>query len=191
MNPQLSRSHHTGRPRQRLYASLLALGASILLFRTIAMVAKGSMTVLMPWVSSLLVAESVLDVTTLLASVRCWMAGAERYPRTSAGCLGRHPARGSGAHFRPRTYWSVDRLRCAAGTSGPARRTLDVGRSVFRGGTLGARCCRRFDQLDVSTSAAAAARRGLRRMNHVFRKAHEVTALTWARFGQRNGKPCC
>lgn len=56
--------------RQRLYASLVILGACILLFRTVLMMAQGAMAVLVAWVSGLLMAEFVLDVTTLAGSVR-------------------------------------------------------------------------------------------------------------------------
>jgi len=59
--------------RSRLYSSLLALGACILLARTVVMLAQGALMVLVPWVSSLLLAESLLDVTTLLGSVRWWV----------------------------------------------------------------------------------------------------------------------
>lgn len=68
-------------PRQRLYASLVGLGICTLLFRTVVMLTDGSLTVLATWVSALLVAECVLDVTTFLASVRWWITGAERHAR--------------------------------------------------------------------------------------------------------------
>jgi hypothetical protein len=57
----------------RLYASLLALGASVLLARTVVMLAQGAMKVLVPWVSSLLLAECLLDITTLVGSVWWWV----------------------------------------------------------------------------------------------------------------------
>jgi hypothetical protein len=58
--------------RQRLYASLLALGACILLFRTTTMLVQGNLKVLMLWVSILLFAEMLLDVSCLLGSGRWW-----------------------------------------------------------------------------------------------------------------------
>ncbi len=64
--------------RQRLYASLLALGATILLFRTLMMLTQGALSVLVIWVSGLLILELVLDVTTLLGAVRWWMTSAQK-----------------------------------------------------------------------------------------------------------------
>lgn len=61
--------------RQRTYAKLVGLGICILLFRTIAMLADGSLTVLMPWVSALLVLEFLLDVGTVLGSIWWWVGG--------------------------------------------------------------------------------------------------------------------
>lgn len=60
--------------KQRIYASLLALGACILLFRTIAMISGGSLAILVLWVSVLLIAELLMDASCLLASVRWWIA---------------------------------------------------------------------------------------------------------------------
>jgi hypothetical protein len=83
--------------RQRLYASLIILGACILLFRTVMMLAQGAMTVLVPWVSALLLAECLLDVTTVLGSVRWWVTRAEghaRFPlRTCAAAVILHAVR--------------------------------------------------------------------------------------------------
>ena len=83
--------------RQRLYASLLILGTCVLLFLTVMMLAQGSMTVLVLWVSGLLVAECVLDVTTLLGSLRWWVTRAEghaRFPlRTGAAAVILHAVR--------------------------------------------------------------------------------------------------
>ena len=59
--------------RQRFYATLLALGACILLYRTITMVVQGSLSVLALWVSVLLVAELLVDLSCLLASVHWWI----------------------------------------------------------------------------------------------------------------------
>ena len=59
--------------RQRLYATLLTLGASILLYRTITMLVEGSLNVLVLWVSVLLFAELLLDLCCLLSSVWWWI----------------------------------------------------------------------------------------------------------------------
>lgn len=68
--------------RQRMYAALLALGACVLLFRSVTMLAaEGAVGVLMPWVFGLLVAELSVDVATLLGSVRWWLSGTEGHAR--------------------------------------------------------------------------------------------------------------
>ena len=59
--------------RQRIYASLLALGAGILLYRTITMIVQGSLSVLVLWVSILLIAELLLDLSCLMGSIRWWL----------------------------------------------------------------------------------------------------------------------
>ena len=55
--------------KQRLYAALVALGASILLYRTIMMLFQGAVGVLVFWVSVLLIAEFLLDLGCLITSV--------------------------------------------------------------------------------------------------------------------------
>lgn len=60
--------------RQRIYASLLALGASILLYRTITMISQGALDILVVWVSILLITELLLDLSCLLSSVRWWIS---------------------------------------------------------------------------------------------------------------------
>ena len=64
-------------PKQRIYASLLALGACVLLFRIIAMLSEGSLDILALWVSVLLIAELLIDAGCLLSSVRWWIANDE------------------------------------------------------------------------------------------------------------------
>lgn len=59
---------------QRIYASLLALGACVLLSRTIAMIAGGSLDILVLWVSVLVIAELLIDAGCLLSSIRWWIA---------------------------------------------------------------------------------------------------------------------
>ncbi|UCF71160.1 MAG: hypothetical protein JSW49_02460 [candidate division WOR-3 bacterium] len=61
--------------KQRLYASLLILGACILLIRTILMVFGGSLDVLVLWVSVLLFLEMLIDSGWLLSSVRWLVSG--------------------------------------------------------------------------------------------------------------------
>jgi hypothetical protein len=68
--------------KQRFYASLLILGACILLFRTIMMLFQGALEVLVLWVSALLIAELVLDAACLGSSIRWWIADDKEYDRT-------------------------------------------------------------------------------------------------------------
>jgi hypothetical protein len=60
--------------KQRLYASLLMLGACILLFRTIRMISQGALGVLVFTVAGLLVAELLVDALCLLSSLRWLLA---------------------------------------------------------------------------------------------------------------------
>jgi hypothetical protein len=60
--------------KQRIYASLLALGSCVLLFRTIVMISEGLLDILALWVSILLIAELLIDVGCLFASIRWWIA---------------------------------------------------------------------------------------------------------------------
>lgn len=63
---------NVNRGRERTWAALLALGACILIFRTVAMMVGGAFGVLVGWVAALLVAEFLIDVATLVASLR-WL----------------------------------------------------------------------------------------------------------------------
>ena len=60
--------------RQRLYACLLLIGASILLSRTIIMIIQGNLRILVPWVSFLLVAELLIDLSCAVFSVIWWIS---------------------------------------------------------------------------------------------------------------------
>ena len=60
--------------RQRIYASLLALGAGFLLYRTITMISQGALNIFVLWVSILLIAELMLDLSCLLSSMRWWIS---------------------------------------------------------------------------------------------------------------------
>ena len=55
--------------KQRLYAFLLALGAAILLFRTVLMLAQGYLSVLVWWASGLLILEFLIDLSCLTGSL--------------------------------------------------------------------------------------------------------------------------
>ena len=83
--------------RQRLYATLLFLGACFLFFRTILMIIQDAMVWMVPWVAVLLLAESVLDATILLGAVRWWITCDEehaRFPlRTTAAAVFLHAVR--------------------------------------------------------------------------------------------------
>ena len=62
-------------PRQRLYALLFMLGASILLFRTIRMmIVEQAFEILVPWVIALLLAEFLLDLGWFIASVNWFIS---------------------------------------------------------------------------------------------------------------------
>jgi len=63
--------------RQRLYATLVFLGAGFLFFRTIVMMTQGALGWMVPWVAALLLAESVLDATIVVGAVRWWQTQAE------------------------------------------------------------------------------------------------------------------
>lgn len=60
--------------RQRIYASLLALGASILLYRTITMLSQGAMNILVLWVSIILIVEMVIDLSCFLTTIPWWIS---------------------------------------------------------------------------------------------------------------------
>ena len=59
--------------RQRIYASLLAMGAGFLLYRTITMISQGALDILVWWVSILLIAELLLDLSCLLTCIYWWI----------------------------------------------------------------------------------------------------------------------
>lgn len=58
--------------------SLLIGGASILLYRTVALLSAGATKVLKRWVVGLTIAEMIVDVTTIAQSARAWCT---RHPR--------------------------------------------------------------------------------------------------------------
>jgi len=52
--------------KHQLYAILLFIGAGLLLYRTLAMIAGGAIDVLVPWVSALLMFELIIDSISLV-----------------------------------------------------------------------------------------------------------------------------
>ena len=64
-------------PRQRLYASLLILGACILIYSTIRLIIEGSLGILVPWVSVLIIAELLIDLTCLVWSIKWYKSNDE------------------------------------------------------------------------------------------------------------------
>lgn len=56
--------------KQRMYAGLLFLGACILIYRTVTMMVHGDLRILTPWVSVLLIAEFLVDLTCAIFCVR-------------------------------------------------------------------------------------------------------------------------
>ena len=62
------------RSKQRLYASLLLLGACILLFRTTTMIVQGYLGIFVFWVSVLLIAELLIDLGCAVFSVVWWIS---------------------------------------------------------------------------------------------------------------------
>jgi hypothetical protein len=63
--------------KYRIYASLLILGSSILLFRTIYMISEGAFHILMLWVFVLLLAELLIDLGCLISSIDWWISNDE------------------------------------------------------------------------------------------------------------------
>jgi hypothetical protein len=60
---------------QRIYASLLTLGAGILLFRTLRMMlVEDAFELLVSWVIVLLVAEFLIDLSCVVGAIRWFMA---------------------------------------------------------------------------------------------------------------------
>ena len=83
--------------RQRLFATLVFLGAGFLFFRTIMMMTQGALVWMVPWVAGLLLAESVLDATIVAGAVRWWATQAKEHAsfplRTTAAAVFLHAVR--------------------------------------------------------------------------------------------------
>jgi hypothetical protein len=60
--------------RQRIYATLLALGACILLNLTIIMISQGTLEILAIWVSILLFVEMLIDLSCFLTTIPWWIS---------------------------------------------------------------------------------------------------------------------
>ena len=73
--------------RRRIYASLLALGAGILVYRSITLVSLGALYFNELWVSILLITEMLIDFGCLLSSIRWWISN-DRAKATIALRLG-------------------------------------------------------------------------------------------------------
>lgn len=55
--------------KQRIYASLIILGAGILLFRTLTMLFQGAFNILVLWVFILLIVEMILDAACIITAI--------------------------------------------------------------------------------------------------------------------------
>lgn len=74
--------------KQRIYAFLLILGASILLFRTVRMMfIENAFEILVLWVSLLLIAEFLVDISCIGSSLR-WLISNDELKATLALQLG-------------------------------------------------------------------------------------------------------
>jgi hypothetical protein len=67
--------------KQRIYASLMALMAGILLYRTILMISQGALHTLVPWVAFLLVVELLVDLSCLVGAIFWWIKNDKKYDR--------------------------------------------------------------------------------------------------------------
>ncbi len=67
--------------RQRLYASLLILGAGVLLYRTLTMISQGAFEILAFWVYALIVVEMVIDLACLLSAAKWWFTKSKNQAR--------------------------------------------------------------------------------------------------------------
>lgn len=55
--------------KHRIYALILMLGASILIYRTVTMIVQGALGVLVLWVGALLIAELIIDLSCFLTAL--------------------------------------------------------------------------------------------------------------------------
>lgn len=59
---------------QRMYASLLALGACILIYRTVTLIAQGALNIFALWVSILLFVEMLIDISCFFTTIPWWIS---------------------------------------------------------------------------------------------------------------------
>lgn len=64
----------TNKSKQRFYASVFFIGASILLMRTIILLSQGALEMFVAWVGGLLLAELILDVGWIFGASYCWIS---------------------------------------------------------------------------------------------------------------------
>jgi hypothetical protein len=69
--------------KQRLYASIIALGACVLLMRVASLIAHGSLSIWVTWVSVSLIAEGAVDLAALVFSLRWLASGLETHASTT------------------------------------------------------------------------------------------------------------
>lgn len=62
------------RVRQRLFAILVMAGSCFLLTRTIVMISQGNLVAMVPWAAALLLFETLIDGSWLVATIRWWLA---------------------------------------------------------------------------------------------------------------------
>lgn len=63
---------------QRIYASLIILGAGILLFRTLTMLFQGVFHILALWVFILLIIEMIIDATCIFTAIPWWISNSRQ-----------------------------------------------------------------------------------------------------------------
>jgi hypothetical protein len=68
--------------RHRTYATLLAMGAGLLLYRTLEMISADAMSTLVPWVRALLVIELIIDAITVVVCLTWAATGKHEHIRT-------------------------------------------------------------------------------------------------------------
>jgi hypothetical protein len=67
--------------RQRLWATLLMLGAGVLIFRCVHLLANGGMMILTWWVIVMTFTELLIDIACLVSALRWWLVNDRRQDR--------------------------------------------------------------------------------------------------------------
>lgn len=65
--------------RQRLWAALLILGAGVIIFRCVHLLATGGVMVLSWWVIAMTFVELSIDIACLVTALRWWLANDSRF----------------------------------------------------------------------------------------------------------------